>query len=50
MNIQEENSTRYFRVQSECEQTLDTNFPEIGPFIIGFSFSVWTIIRPLLAH
>ena len=22
MNIQEENSARYFRVQSECEQTL----------------------------
>ena len=24
--------------------TVDTNFPEIGPF--GFNFSVWTKIRP----
>ena len=27
MNIQRENSARYFRVQSEREQTLDTNDP-----------------------
>ena len=42
MNIQEENSALYFRVQSEREQTLVTNFPEICAFIIGFSFTVWT--------
>ena len=29
---------------------LVTNFPEICAFIIGFSFTVWTKIRPLLAH
>ena len=42
MNIQEEDSTLYFRVQSEREQTLVTNFPEICAFIIGFSSTVWT--------
>ena len=26
------------------------NFPEICAFIIGFSFTVWTKMRPLLAH
>ena len=34
MNIQEENSARYFRVQSEREQTLVTNFLEICALII----------------
>ena len=29
---------------------LVTNFPEISAFIIGFSFTVWTKMRPLLAH
>ena len=29
---------------------LDTNFPEISACIIGFSFTVWTIMRPFLAH
>ena len=45
------------RVFSECTETiatsliaLVTNFPEIWPFIIGFSFTVWTKMRPLLAH
>ena len=28
MNIQEENSARYFRVQSEHEQTLISNIPK----------------------
>ena len=27
-----------------------TNFPVIYAFIIGFSFTVWTKTRPLLAH
>ena len=29
---------------------LDTNFAEICAFKIGFSFTVWTIKGPLLAH
>ena len=29
---------------------LVTNFPEIWPYIIGFSFTVWTKMRTLLAH
>ena len=29
---------------------LDTNFPEISAFIIGFSFTVWTKMRTLLAQ
>ena len=29
---------------------LVTNFPEIYAFIIGFSFTMWTKMRPLLAH
>ena len=29
---------------------LDTNFPEISAFIIGFNFTVWTKMMPLLAH
>ena len=29
---------------------LDTIFPEVCAFIIGFSFTVWTKMRPLLAH
>ena len=33
MNIQEENSARYFRVQSEREQTL------VGFFRLGFDMS-----------
>ena len=28
---------------------LVTNFPEICAFIIGFSFTVWTKMKPLLA-
>ena len=48
----------FFRwVFLECTETiatalipLVTNFPEIWPFIIGFSFTVWTKIRPLMAH
>ena len=27
-----------------------TNFPKICAFIIGFNFTVWTKVRPLLAH
>ena len=45
------------RVFSECTEAiatsliqLVTNFPEICAFIIGFSFTVWTKMRPLLAH
>ena len=56
-----QNSSRYFsRVKqvafSECTEAvatsliLVTNFPEICAFIIGFSFTVWTKMRPLLAH
>ena len=33
-----------FRLAIIGEFTLDTNFPEIWPFIIGFSFSVWTTL------
>ena len=47
----------FIRVFSEDTETnamslipLDTNFPEISAFIIGFSFTVWTKMRPLLAH
>ena len=29
---------------------LVTNFPEIFAFIIGFTVTVWTKMRPLLAH
>ena len=29
---------------------LDTNFPDICAFIIGFSFTVWTKMRSLLAY
>ena len=42
---------------SECTEAITTslillvtNFPEICAFIIGFSFTVWTQMRPLLAH
>ena len=45
------------RVFLECTEAvatslipLVTNFPEIFAFIIGFSFTVWTKMRPLLAH
>ena len=45
------------RVFSECTEAiatslipLVTNIPEICAFIIGFSFTVWTKVRPLLAH
>ena len=37
MNIQRKNSAHHFRMQSEREQTLVTNFPEICAFVIGFS-------------
>ena len=48
----------FFRVFfSECTEAiatslipLVTNFPEICDFIIGFSFTEWTKMRPLLAH
>ena len=47
----------FIRVFSECREAtaaslipLVTNFPEICAFIIGFSFTVWAKIRPLLAH
>ena len=29
---------------------LVTSFPEIFDFIIGFGFTVWTKMTPLLAH
>ena len=29
---------------------LVTNFPEICAFIFGFRFTVWTRMKPLLAH
>ena len=45
------------RVFSECTETIATslipqvtNFPEIWPLIIGFSFTVWTKMRPVPAH
>ena len=45
------------RVFSECTEAIATsliprvtNFPDICAFIIGFSFTVWTKIRPLSAH
>ena len=45
------------RVFLECTEAiavsliqLATNFPEIFSFIIGFSFTVWSKMRPLLAH
>ena len=50
MNIQRKNSAHHFRMQSEHKQTLVINFSEICAFIIGFSFTVWTKMRPLLAH
>ena len=37
-------------MQSEREQTLLTNFPEVSAYIIAFNFTVWTKMRPLLAH
>ena len=47
----------FIRVFSECIVAfatslipLVTNFPEICTFIIGFIFTVWTTMRPLLAH
>ena len=41
MNIQLKNSAHHFCMQSECEQTLVTNFPDICAFRIGFSFTMW---------
>ena len=47
----------FIRVFSECTQAiatllipLVTNFPEISAFINGLSSTVWTKMRPLLAH
>ena len=47
----------FIRVFSECTVAiatslilLVTNFPESCAFIIGFSFTVWTKMKPLLAH
>ena len=42
MNIQRKNSAHHFRMQSEREQTLVTNFSGICAFIIGFGSTVWT--------
>ena len=50
MNIQRKNSAHHFCMQSECEQTLVTNFPEICAFIIGFSFTAWTKKRSFRAN
>ena len=41
---------QFSRMQSEREQTLVNIFPEICAFIIGFSSTVWTKMRPLLAQ
>ena len=45
------------RVFSECTEAiatslipLVTNFPEICAFIIGFSFTEWTTMRPLMVY
>ena len=45
------------RVFSECTEAiatsliqLVTNFPEICAFLIDSRFTVWTKMRPLLAH
>ena len=50
-------NTFFIRVLLECTEaittsliTLVTNFPEICTFIIGFSFTVWTRMWPLLAQ
>ena len=48
----------FSRVYSECTEVSATslvplviiNFPEICAFMIDFSFTVWTKMRPLLAH
>ena len=47
----------FIRVFSECTEMiatslipLGTNFPEICAFIFGFRFTVWTKMKPLLAH
>ena len=47
----------FIQVFSECIEMiatslipLVTNFPEICDFLIGFSFTVWTKVWPLLAH
>ena len=46
--------TNFFRwVFSESTEAVATshiNFPEICAFIIGFSFTVWTKMRPLMAY
>ena len=39
-----------FGVSIKRESTVVTIFPEICAFIIGYSFTVWTKMRPLLAH
>ena len=47
----------FIQVFSECTEAVSisliplvTNFTEIHAFIIGFSFTVWTKMRPFLAH
>ena len=50
-------SLNYHNLFSECTEAiatsiilLVTSFPEIFVFMIGFSFTVWTKMMPLLAH
>ena len=47
----------FIRVFSECTVAITTsliplviNLPDFCAFIIGFSFTLWTKMRPLLAH
>ena len=42
--------SEYTEVNATSFIPLDTILPEICAFIIGFSFTVWTKTRPLLAH
>ena len=42
--------SKYTEVVTTSPIPLVTNFPEICAFIMGFSFTVWTKMRPLLVH
>ena len=42
--------SEYIETNATSLVPLDTTLPEICAFIIGFSYTVWTKIRPLLAH
>ena len=42
--------SEYTKAKSTSLLQLVTILPEICAFIIGFSFTVWTKMRPLLSH